>query len=59
MCSIKKKMDNEASRRFWESFPKPVPRDNEIMFPSIGDAWWEEERRLSPGLLLIIDKLFK
>jgi hypothetical protein len=51
MITIKKKMDNEASRRFWESFPRPGPHDKEIVLPSIGESWWEEEKKLSYSLL--------
>jgi hypothetical protein len=51
MTTIRKKMDNEASRRFWESFPKPGPHDKKIALPLLGEFWWEEERKLSFGLL--------
>ena len=53
---IRKRMDNEESRKFWESFPIPRPGDENIVLPSLGENWWEGERELSIGLLDIIDK---
>jgi hypothetical protein len=55
MGSLKKKMDTEESRRFWESFPtledSKYESYDEIVLPSLGDAWWEAETELSPSLL--------
>jgi hypothetical protein len=51
MNSIKKKMDNEDSRRFWDSFPRPETDEKQISLPSIGEAWWEAEKELSTSLL--------
>jgi len=51
MNSIKKKMDNEDSRRFWDSFPRPETNEIKIALPSIGESWWEAEKELSPSLL--------
>jgi hypothetical protein len=51
MNRIKKKMDNEDSRSFWDSFPRPETDERRIALPSIGESWWEAEKELSPGLL--------
>ena len=51
MGSIKKNLDTEASRRFWESFPKREDNDENIVLPSLGEAWWEAEKELSPSFL--------
>jgi hypothetical protein len=53
MNSIKKKMDNEDSRRFWDSFPRPETDERQISLPSIGEAWWEAEKELSTSLLYL------
>ena len=51
MSGIKKKMDSEESRLFWESCSDSESTDEEIVLPSIGDDWWEAENELSPALL--------
>jgi hypothetical protein len=46
-----KKIDNEYSRRFWDSFQRPETDEKQIALPSIGESWWEAEKELSPSLL--------
>jgi hypothetical protein len=53
MERIKKKMDNEASLRFWESFPNSEDAKSNLILPSLGESWWEAEKELSPILLSV------
>ena len=53
MTRIKKKMDTEDSRSFWNSFPSSETEDKRNALPSIGESWWEAEKELSPSLLSI------
>jgi len=57
MNRIKKKMDNEASRNFWDSFPKNEDENQSTMvLPSLGESWWEAETDLSISLLSLKEK---
>jgi len=55
MSKLKLNMDTEESRKFWESWPtlknSKYKSYDEIVLPSLGDAWWEAEKELSPSLL--------
>ena len=54
MSRIKMKMDSEASRMFWETFPRSQNEtDKKVILPSLGDLWWEAEKELSPTLLSV------
>lgn len=48
---IKRKIDTEANRNFWASFPEENEGHTKLVLPFLGDPWWEIEKELSASLL--------
>lgn len=53
---IKRNMSTQASRNFWNSWPKKENLRDDGPLPHIGDNWWEAETDLSPELLNLEDE---